>query len=154
MAYKITYRLGAASHFWRDTVHKGHGNGIVLTPWLIYISGFTTKKLNCNQDNKNVYVSLTFIGLCIVIYSYSKNQPDAPVNYLLLYNSPHASDGLSVHHQEFRTVHTATGICQTDKAACLLAGTRWNCVAVCTVLNSWWYTERPSKTWRLIYRNK
>ena len=26
----------------------------------------------------------------------------------------HVSDGLSVHHQEFETVHTATGICQTD----------------------------------------
>ena len=28
----------------------------------------------------------------------------------------HVSDGLSVHHQEFETVHTATGICQTDTA--------------------------------------
>ena len=28
----------------------------------------------------------------------------------------HVSDGLSVHHQEFTTVHTATGICQTDTA--------------------------------------
>jgi len=33
----------------------------------------------------------------------------------------HVSDGLSVHHQEFKTVHTATGICQTDTAVCLLA---------------------------------
>jgi len=32
-------------------------------------------------------------------------------------------DGLSVHRQEFKTVHRATGICQTD-------------TAVCTVLNS------------------
>ena len=32
------------------------------------------------------------------------------------------SDRLSVHHQEFKTVHTATGICQTDTAVCLLAG--------------------------------
>jgi len=38
----------------------------------------------------------------------------------------HVSDGLSVHHQEFNTVHTATGICRTDTAVCLLAGTRWN----------------------------
>ena len=33
----------------------------------------------------------------------------------------HVSDGLSVHHQEFKTVHTATGVCQTDTAVCLLA---------------------------------
>ena len=37
----------------------------------------------------------------------------------------HVSDGLSVHQREFKTAHTATGICQTDTAVCLLAGTRW-----------------------------
>ena len=31
------------------------------------------------------------------------------------------SDGLSVHHQESKTVHTAIGICQTANATCLLA---------------------------------
>ena len=31
-------------------------------------------------------------------------------------------DGLSVHHQDFKTVHVATGICQTDTAVCLIAG--------------------------------
>ena len=29
----------------------------------------------------------------------------------------HVSDGLSVHHQEFKTVRTATGINQTDTAS-------------------------------------
>ena len=28
------------------------------------------------------------------------------------------SDGLSVHHQELKTVHTVTDICQTDTADC------------------------------------
>jgi len=32
----------------------------------------------------------------------------------------HVPDGLSVHHQEFKTVHTVTGICQTDTYDCLL----------------------------------
>jgi hypothetical protein len=36
-------------------------------------------------------------------------------------NTVHVSDGLSVRHQEFKTVHTATGVCQTDTAVCLLA---------------------------------
>jgi len=39
----------------------------------------------------------------------------------------HVSDGFSVHHQESKTVHTASSICQTDSADCLLTGTRWNC---------------------------
>jgi hypothetical protein len=43
-------------------------------------------------------------------------------NNLFLYSTLHVSDGLSVHHQEFRIVHTATDICQTDTATCLLEG--------------------------------
>ena len=41
--------------------------------------------------------------------------------YFIWSNTLHVSDGLSVHHQEFKTVHTATVICQTDTAVCLLA---------------------------------
>jgi len=40
---------------------------------------------------------------------------------LFLNNTLHVSDGLSVHRQEFKTVNTATGICQTDTAVCFLA---------------------------------
>ena len=48
------------------------------------------------------------------------------IKFILFWNdSLQVSDGLSVHRQEFKTVHTATGICQTDNAVtdCLLAGT-------------------------------
>jgi len=41
------------------------------------------------------------------------------INFVLFWK-----DGLSVHHQEFKTVHTATGICQTDTAVCLLEGSQ------------------------------
>ena len=44
------------------------------------------------------------------------------IKFILLWNDTlHVSDGLSVHHQKFKTVHTATGIRQTDTAVCLLA---------------------------------
>ena len=33
------------------------------------------------------------------------------------YNTLHVSDGLSVHHQESKTVHTASGICHTGSVA-------------------------------------
>ena len=47
------------------------------------------------------------------------------VKFILFCSSTvRVSDGLSVHHQESKTVHTASGICQTDSADCLLAGTR------------------------------
>jgi hypothetical protein len=73
---------------------------------------------------------LTEIGLKLKVYKTGyKVRQYIPIvkptrrtcfsNYLLLHNTLHVSDGLSVHHQEFKTVHTATGICQTDTAACL-----------------------------------
>ena len=80
----------------------------------------------CIQQNTDC--SFTFIGPCIVMYFCSKNQLDAPVYriyFILFWNDIlHVSDGLSVHHQEFKTVHTATGICQTDTANCLLASSQ------------------------------
>ena len=47
-------------------------------------------------------------------------------NLFILSNTVHISDGLFVHHQELKTLHTATGIFQTATAAFLLAGIRWN----------------------------
>jgi len=45
------------------------------------------------------------------------------IKFILFWNDTlHVPDGLSVHHQGFKTVHTATGICQTDTAVSLLAG--------------------------------
>jgi hypothetical protein len=38
---------------------------------------------------------------------------------LFLQNTLHVSDRLSVHHQEFKTVHTATGLCQADACCCM-----------------------------------
>ena len=44
------------------------------------------------------------------------------ITFILFWNDTlYISDNLSVHHQEFKTVHTATGICQTDTAVCFLA---------------------------------
>jgi len=64
------------------------------------------------------------------------------LKFILFWNNTlHVSDGLSVHYQEFKTVHTAAGICQTY--------VRHIPVAVCTVLNSWWRAERPPNTCRV-----
>jgi hypothetical protein len=41
--------------------------------------------------------------------------------YFIWSNTLHVSNGLSVRRHEFKTVRTATGICQTDTADCLLA---------------------------------
>ena len=136
---------------------------------------------------------------------YSKtNEMHQCIKFILFWNDTlHVSDGLSVHHQEFKTVHTATGICQTDTAVYLLANRKqylfdkclllyvqswtpddgrknrpkhvechskinkfdtlskqtavsvWQTpVAVCTVLNCWWWTGRPSETCGVSFQNK
>jgi len=64
------------------------------------------------------------------------------IKFILFWNDTlHVSDGLFVHHQEFKTVHTATGICQTDTAVCLLA-------SLLLYVQSWtpddgWRKDRP-----------
>jgi len=46
------------------------------------------------------------------------------VKFILFCSSTlHVSNGISVHHQEHKTVHTASVTCQTDSANCLLVGT-------------------------------
>jgi len=57
--------------------------------------------------------------LISVISFYSKtNSMHQCIKFILFCNDTlHVPQGLSVHHQEFKTVHTATGICQTDTAS-------------------------------------
>jgi len=51
------------------------------------------------------------------------------LKFILFWNNTlHVLDGLSVHHQEFKTE--------------------------LMMLNSWWWTERPSKTCRVLFQNK
>ena len=64
---------------------------------------------------------LTFTGPCIANIFSEYNQQDATfvqrfTIYLFLYDALHVSDGFSVHHQEHKTAHTGSGICQTDTA--------------------------------------
>ena len=57
------------------------------------------------------------------------------IKFILFWNDTlQVTDGLSVHHQKIMTVHTATGICQTGTADCLL--TTVSSARLCTVLNS------------------
>ena len=61
----------------------------------------------------------------------------------------HVSDGLSVHHRVFKTVHTATGICQTDATVCLQTAAS---ESICNTSKSWihvWIIFGPFVTRRL-----
>jgi len=50
-------------------------------------------------------------GPRVVICSYNKSERDALIYQIYFWNrTVHVSDGISVHHQEPSTVHTAIGI--------------------------------------------
>jgi len=69
----------------------------------------------------------------ILTYFYSKtNKMHQFIRFILFWDDTlHVSGGLSVHHQGLKTVHTATGICRTDSAVCLLASLSDKCLLLC-----------------------
>ena len=129
------------------------------------VGHFSNQDYHCCRQSScvsNFYRTFkVFIWLSLV----KTNKLHQCIEFILFWNDIlHVSEGLSVHHQEFKTVHTATGICQTDTAVCLHLSNRYCCllaskqsavsvsqmpVAVCTVLSPWWWTERPSETCRV-----
>ena len=76
---------------------------------------FTTKKTVTVTDatqitSNHVHESKTNSSKIFL----QQNQPNAQF-WSLLNITLHVSDGLSVHHQEFKIVHTASGICHTGQ---------------------------------------
>ena len=62
------------------------------------------------------------------------------------------SSGLYIQQQVYQT---GTVVCLLATASKQTTVPVWHIpVAVCTVLNSWWWTERPSKTCRVLFQNK
>jgi len=75
------------------------------------------------------------------------------------------SDSSSVHNQEFFTVHTAkvyviqlASRIRTEFVLILLTSCQQTCIthtiAMCTVKNSWWWTEELSEICRVLFQNK
>jgi len=86
-------------------------------------------------------------------YFYSKTKEMRQFLKFILFwsGTVHVSDGLSVHHQESKTVRTATGICQTDSAHCLLAChaiSRTCLTYVCCCTYGLWHLMMDGKTVR------
>jgi len=72
--------------------------------------------MKCRKKNQeyNIEQMKAAIGISIV-----KPTRWANVSNLIYFGlTLHVSDSLSVHHQEFKTVHTATDICQILLSAC------------------------------------
>ena len=116
---------------------------------------------SCSVDCTVLWLFLSsyqYICLFIII-----NHLDALISQIYISNETlHVSDSSYVHHQEFFTVHTAM-VCHTGLLrACeqehllMLASCQQTCVtyaiALCTVKNSWWRTEKLSETRRVSFQ--
>jgi len=64
--------------------------------------------------------------------------------YFIWSNTLHVSNGFSVHRQEFKTVHTATDICQTESQ--LLASSRQYLSDICLLL--YVQSRTPDDGWK------
>jgi hypothetical protein len=111
---------------------------ITLRPLWMTVSAFSHISIVKSRCCKTVMLNLTFIGPCIVIYSYNKtNEMPQFLKFIFGNKTLHVSDRISVHHQETSTVYTAICICHTGFADFLLAGSGWfyyKYVSRCTVL--------------------
>ena len=77
--------------------------------WFVEI--YTRFEITCclhSQGGKKKSFLLTFVGPCIVIYFYSKTNQTHNISNLFYFGTTFYMfrDGLSVHHQESKTVHT------------------------------------------------
>jgi hypothetical protein len=59
---------------------------------------------------------VTAVGMSNVFFSMTSKM-QRHIIFFIIVNALHVSSGFSAHHQEFKTVHTASGICQTWFAA-------------------------------------
>ena len=101
---------------------------------------------------------------CRVLSPPPKKNWEISASSWFYYKNLHVSESFSVHHKEFFTVHTAMvyviQVCWQlasrirTSALILLASfmTYKYTIAVCTVKNSWWWTEELSETCRVLFQ--
>ena len=105
-------------------------------------------------------------GCSLLLWNISKRMPHymrllpkrriSNLSNLFLNRTLHISDRVSVHHQEFFTVRIA--MVYVIQQMLLLTSCQQTCmtytIAVCTVKNSWWWTETLSEICRVLFKNK
>jgi hypothetical protein len=123
--YRRNYS-GHPQYYWNNNNNNNNNNYDTVLVWHTrqprdsHILHLWTSPRRCQNVKAVVLPHLTFVGPCIVIYFYSTTNQMHNISNLFWNNTLHVSDGLSVHHQESKTVHTASGIYHTcSVAACL-----------------------------------
>ena len=123
----------------------------------VYKKKCSGKFIRSHDFCPKLLTDFTFIGPCIFVYFCSKTNQMHQCTKLFYF-------GMTLYM--FQTVlpsiirNSRLYIQQPNRYCCLLASKRtavsvWHTpVAVCTVLNSWWWTARPSETCWVSFQNK
>jgi len=117
------------------------------------------------------YVADHYVYNCLIYLRVLIIKPTWCTNFsnLFWHETLHVSDSSCVYHQEFFTVHTAMvyviQVCrqlaskirmELSSILILLASCQQTCmtytIAVCTVNNSWWWTEELSETCTVLFQ--
>jgi hypothetical protein len=121
---------------------------VVLSLWVVIMlkkSSKWTQEKDVSDINAKFTQYLTLIGPCILIYFCSKsNQMHQLLKFILFWNNNlHVSEGLSVHHQEIKTVYTATCYCMYSHDFLMMDGK--------TVWNMWSVIPKENKFEKLVH---
>jgi hypothetical protein len=101
------------------------------------------------------YVSVHKVNYFVCSYSYNKTEMHYFSN-LFWYRTIRVSDSFSVHPQESSTTHTnrymSYRLCRLLASGIRLEPVWHIPIAVCTVLDSWWWTEKLFETCRVLFQ--
>ena len=127
----------------QEALGRKQSGWCVLILYITHLLGRINKTmdnfiLQCSWQESEPGTGQTRRKKCCYFYSKT-NKIHQFIKFILFWNDTlHVSDGLSVHHQEFKTVHTAIGICQTDTAVCLLVNRQKEFKTVHTATGKWY----------------
>ena len=143
--YRVTvYQTLSELFGWRQSGSK------LITVCAVWFE-ISLRKILKYQNDKHKYIQAfefisKFVGPCIVIYFYSKTNQMHNISNLFYF---------ATTLYMFRTVTPSIirSLRLYIQHQVYVTQVLW-LLAVCTVLDSWWWTEKPSETCRVLFQNK
>ena len=103
MAFTFALTVPVFASFLTSALNQNFRNELIFLKW--YLVGSN----KFNSGYRLVFISILYFTS--IVKSTTCTIPQ--IYFILDLHSIHVSDGLSVHHQKSKTVHTASGICHT-----------------------------------------
>jgi hypothetical protein len=139
----------------QDQQHANTQEINLNSAWPLHVK-FTMISTQCNYTlsrlKKNVLKLDLHGGALRVFYLSITYKMQRYTIFFIAVNALHVSGSFSAHHQELKTVHTASGIWQACLLLPLVVAARKLDIyqMLCTALSSWWRAEKLPETCRAL----